>query len=51
MRPTLFFCCVIFLLTSCVTTDKCSVKINKKKFEYYNKLQYGAGKPMVKKKR
>ncbi len=50
MKTLLLFCGVLFLASSCVTTDKCSAKINKKKFDYYNKLQYGADKPIVKKR-
>jgi hypothetical protein len=41
MKRVLILLIGMFLVSSCVTTDRCSVKINKKKFAYYNKLQYG----------
>ena len=56
MKKALNFLVLLLFLfvTSCVTTDttkgKCSVKSNKKKFAYYNSIQFGASKPYVKKK-
>ena len=51
MGKAIIFLAVLFLASSCVTTDKCSIKINKSKADYYNKIQFGSGKTYVKKKR
>ncbi len=51
MGKAIIFLVLLFLTSSCVTTDKCSVKINKSKADHYNKIQFGSGKANVKKKR